>query len=54
MQRMPSSTASASSSAVLPMPENMILPGGMPASARALELAARHHVGAGAERGQAS
>ena len=31
-QRMPSSTASASSRAVLPMPENMILSGGMPAA----------------------
>src|SRR6516165_3766608 len=51
MQRMPSSTASASSAAVLPMPENMILSGAMPA-ARALELAFRHHVGAGAETGE--
>ena len=31
-QRMPSSTASASSRAVLPTPENMILSGGMPAA----------------------
>ena len=31
-QRIPSSTASASSRAVLPMPENMILSGGMPAA----------------------
>ena len=32
MQRMPSSTASASSRAVLPSPENMILSAGTPAS----------------------
>ena len=51
-QRMPSSSASASSAAVLPMPENMIFSGGMPAATRALEFAARHHVGAGAELGQ--
>ena len=34
------------------MPENMILSGGTPAAQRALELAAGHHVGAGAEPGQ--
>ena len=32
MQRMPASTAAASSSAVLPMPENMIFSGGTPAA----------------------
>src|SRR5258708_14448127 len=46
-----SAAASASSAAVLPMPENIILSGAMPA-ARALELAFRHDVGAGAETGE--
>src|ERR1700722_3399372 len=52
-QRMPSSTASASSRSVLPTPENMIFSGGMPA-ARAQKLAPRDHVGAGAAPRQRS
>ena len=52
MQRIPSSTASASSAAVLPIPENMILSAGMPASPRALEFAARYHVGASTKLGK--
>ncbi len=49
MQRMPASTAAASSAAVLPTPENMIFSGGNAGGERALQLAARHDVGAGAE-----
>jgi len=48
MQRMPWSTAAASSSALLPMPENMILSGAMPAR-RARVNSPPEHVGAGAE-----
>ena len=49
MQRMPASTAAASSPAVLPTPENMIFSGGTPGGERALQLAARDDVGARAE-----
>ena len=54
-QRIPSSTASASSRApVLPMPENTILSAGMPAARARLSSPPDDHVGAGAEAWQAS
>ena len=49
MQRMPASTAAASSPAVLPMPENMIFSGRHAGGERALQLAARDDIGARAE-----
>ena len=52
MQRMPSSSASASSSRGLAEPGEHDLVGGDAGQPRALELAAGHHVGAGAELGQ--
>ena len=48
-QRMPSSTASASSRAVLPTPENMILSGANAGGARAQQFAFGNDIGAGAE-----
>ena len=49
MQRMSAASAARSSASVLPTPENKIFCGGNAGGQRPLQLAARHHVGAGAE-----